>query len=226
MLKLVVASENLVLRNYLNDYFKNKINIEVNIYFIQKLLNHVYYNESDIIIVDINLKDVNGIEITEKLKDHNLNTHVIIYSDKVEDYTKIAAYEAGADDFFTTNDSLKLISKKIEQIDKKLNINSSSNLLHYNKHVIDKNRFVISWKNNDFVLPKKQFPIYEMLCKDPGKIFSRNDIYREIWDSEIPCDNRTLDVHIRSIRKILPNSNILTKRGIGYKVKDLNKKIN
>ena len=145
MLKLVVASENLVLRNYLNDYFKNKINIEVKYLFhSKKLLNHVYYNESDIIIVDINLKDVNGIEITEKLKDHNLNTHVIIYSDKVEDYTKIAAYEAGADDFFTTNDSLKLISKKIEQIDKKLNINSSSNLLHYNKHVIDKNRFVIS----------------------------------------------------------------------------------
>ena len=79
-------------------------------------------------------------------------------------------------------------------------------------------------KNNDFVLPKKQFLIYEMLCKDPGKIFQEMT-YTEIWDSEIPYDNRTLDVHIRSIRKILPNSNILTKRGIGYKVKDLLKQL-
>ena len=167
-------------------------------------------------IVDIDLNDINGIELFQELQKKNITSHKILYSNKHEDYIEVAAYDSGVDDFVTDKIKKHVLQKKIIQIYSRLQKNKE--LTYYNSLIIDRAKFIISDKNDDYFLPKKQFLMYALLCENPGNVFSREKIYRSVWGEEMPFNNRTVDVHIRQIRKILPNNNLTTYRGIGYKV--------
>jgi len=179
------------------------------IYYIKK------YNPQ-VIIIDIDLEDINGIELFQTLSDQNIQAYKILFSTKHEQYIELAAYDAGVDYFLTEIVSDEVFQKKIIQVYD--GILDKKNRISYNSLIIDTSRFQIISSDKHYELPKKQFLIFALLCEQPGKVFTREEIYEKIWSSRISKNNRTVDVHIREIRKSLPNNNIKTFRGVGYKV--------
>jgi len=207
------------------EFLSSNINKEINCRIIIKnrgaeIIDYITKELPDVIIVDINLDQTDGIQLFQKIKKKNLKIHKVLYSNKYENYIKIAAYESGVDDFITDKITSEVFRKKIKQIYERLNFNLN-NELQYKSLIIDKAKFQILYENKKYILPKKQFLIYSLLCTRPGEIFTRDDIYKHVWETEMPDNNRTVDVHIRQIRKTLPQNNIITFRGIGYKVENL-----
>tara|TARA_B100001540_G_C15595905_1_gene546276 strand:+ start:17 stop:685 length:669 start_codon:yes stop_codon:yes gene_type:complete len=207
------------------EFLSSNINKEINCRIIIKnrgaeIIDYITKELPDVIIVDINLDQTDGIQLFQKIKKKNLKIHKVLYSNKHENYIKIAAYESGVDDFITDKITSEVFRKKIKQIYERLNFNLN-NELQYKSLIIDKAKFQILYENKKYILPKKQFLIYSLLCTRPGEIFTRDDIYKHVWETEMPDNNRTVDVHIRQIRKTLPQNNIITFRGIGYKVENL-----
>ena len=217
MINTLIISSNNQLVDYLEDIINSSIKTKIttcnNGY---ESLTYIQENKPDLMIVDIDLNDINGIELFQELQKKNITCHKILYSNKHEDYIEVAAYDSGVDDFVTDKIKKHVLQKKIIQIYSRLQKNKQ--LTYYNSLIIDRAKFIISDKNDDYFLPKKQFLMYALLCENPGNVFSREKIYRSVWGEEMPFNNRTVDVHIRQIRKILPNNNLTTYRGIGYKV--------
>ncbi len=185
-------------------------------------LNFINQKELELIIADINLNDLNGIEFfSNNLRIDNTTTHKILVSDKHEDYIKAAAYDVGVDDFISDQISPSVLQKKIIQIFNRLNRNNRERI-YYKSLVIDKSKFIITNEKQKYILPKKQFLIYALLCAKPGQVFSRDEIYYNVWKENMPRNNRSVDVHIREIRKSIPQNNLKTFRGIGYMVESAN----
>ncbi len=182
-------------------------------------INYIENYTPSVIIIDIDLDDMNGIELFEKLSAKNTPAFKILYLTKHEDYIKLAAYDAGVDYIFSDLISEKVFQKKLIQVYNR--INNIQNVIYYNSLIIDTSKFQIDFLGKTYVLPKKQFLIFALLCDQPGKIYTREEIYERIWQSHKPKNKRTIDVHIREIRKIIPNNNIKTYRGVGYKVAEL-----
>ena len=182
-------------------------------------INYIENYTPSVIIIDIDLNDINGIEIFEKLCAKNIQAFKILYLTKHEDYIKLAAYDAGVDYILTDLISEKVFQKKLIQVYNR--INNNQDIISYNSLIIDTSKFQINFLDKTYVLPKKQFLIFALLCNKPGTVFTREEIYERIWQSKKAENNRTVDVHIREIRKMIPNNNIKTFRGVGYKVAQL-----
>jgi len=225
MLNILITSNNILLIDYLKKNILESLEGTPHKLIIktkpEEALGVFDTKEVAITIADINLVDINGIEFFYQLNNKNTNTHKIIFSDKYEDYIKSAAYDVGVDDFITDQITSAVLQKKITQIFNRLKkVNGKQ--IYYNSLIIDKAKFLITHEEKRFTLPKKQFLIYALLCTSPGEVFTRDEIYNEVWNEEMPNNNRTVDVHIRQIRKIIPKNNIKTFRGIGYKVDVMN----
>ena len=216
MIETVIVSDNTNLIEYLKtnvaDSVITKIKTFSNGY---ESINYIENYTPSVIIIDIDLDDINGIEIFEKLSAKNIQAFKILYLTKHEDYIKLAAYDAGVDYILTDLISEKVFQKKLIQVYNRIN---NQDIIFYNSLIIDKSKFQINFLDKTYVLPKKQFLIFALLCNKPGTVYTREEIYKRIWQSKKAENNRTVDVHIREIRKIIPNNNIKTLRGVGYKV--------
>tara|TARA_B100001758_G_C18375906_1_gene594271 strand:- start:404 stop:1087 length:684 start_codon:yes stop_codon:yes gene_type:complete len=224
MFNILITSNNPILLNILKTNILDALQDFSAKIIIKKssisALNYLEKNDVQITIADINLYDINGIDFFYKLNAKNKITHKILVSDKHEDYIKVAAYDVGVDDIINHKITSVVLKKKITQIFNRL-IKTNGKQIYYNSLIIDKSKFLISYKDQQYNLPKKQFLIYALLCEKPGEIFARDEIYSNVWRQEMPADNRTVDVHIRQIRKSIPKNNIKTFRGIGYKVEEI-----
>ena len=220
MLETVIVSNKTNLIEYLKtnvaDSIITKIKTFSNGY---ESIDYIENYTPSFIIIDIDLDDINGIEIFEKLSAKNNTAFKILYLTKHEDYIKLAAYDAGVDYILTDLISEKVFQKKLIQVYNR--INNNQNIIYYNSLIIDTSKFQINFLDKTFVLPKKQFLIFALLCNMPGTVYTREEIYEKIWKKKKPKNNRTVDVHIREIRKMIPNNNISTYRGVGYKVAQL-----
>ena len=218
MIETVIISNKKNVTEYLKTNVENSVNTIIKIFSsgfdsIKYIEN---YNPS-VIISDIDLDDTNGIEIFEELSKKNIKSYKILYLNKYEDYIKLAAYDAGVDYIHVDKISAKVFQKKLIQVYNRIN-NNNHNIITYNSLIIDKSKFQIDSFEKTFLLPKKQFLIFALLCQQPGKVYTREEIYEKIWKEKKRKNNRTVDVHIREIRKAIPNNNIKTLKGLGYKV--------
>tara|TARA_B100001778_G_C18527325_1_gene601852 strand:+ start:553 stop:1239 length:687 start_codon:yes stop_codon:yes gene_type:complete len=228
MFKILIASKNSSLIDDLKTNILDALR-EIQIELIIKTsaseaLSYFNTKKTELTIVDVNLDDINGIEFFQRIHTKNtITTHKILLSNKYEDYIKAAAYDAGVDDFITDPITPAVFQKKIKQIFNRLKKdNGNGRLIHYNSLIIDKSKFLITYGDKKYILPRKQFLIFYLLCTNPGEVFTRDIIYKKVWEEEMPSNNRTVDVHIRQIRKIIPKNNVKTYRGIGYKVETIN----
>lgn len=183
-------------------------------------LNIIKSHKPDLVLLDIMLPDVDGIEVCQEIRaSGDQDLIIVMLSARDENYTKNAAYAAGCNAYITKPISPKLLINKIKGL---LNIKyAKSNLKGISligQYTINHQSHLITYKQTQVLLPKKQFKIFCLLTTKPGKIFSREEIYQKIWGSKVFVGGRTIDVHIRNIRAKLGQESILTVKGVGYKV--------
>ena len=181
----------------------------------------------DIILLDVMMPEMDGIEACVELKKISSlsNTRIIFLSARGEDFTQIAAFDAGADDYVTKPVKPKILIKKISSISKRINNNTLSDILDLGEIKIDKESYLITINKEDISLPRKEFELLYLLASKPGKVFSRDEIMHKVWGSQVIVGDRTIDVHIRKLREKIGEQYIKTIKGVGYKFKiDVKKK--
>lgn len=175
----------------------------------------------DLILLDIMLPDTDGIEVCQILREKQIFSIIVMLSARNENYTQKAAFSAGCNAFFNKPISPNLLLAKITGL---LNITYDNSdfkkISTVGNYIINHQNHIITYNKEEFFLPKKQFDIFSLLATKPGKIFSREEIYKKIWGKNIYVSGRTIDVHIRSIREKLGQNSILTVKAVGYKVID------
>ncbi len=179
----------------------------------------------DIIVLDIMMDGMDGIQVCEKIKEiGKINDSLIMFlSARGEDYTQIAGFDAGADDFVTKPINPKVLIKRIDALlkrgrtsDQNDNKNISSEIQIGNL-IINREQYKIIFKEKSINLPRKEFNLLELLSSKPDKVFTREEIFDIVWGDTF-VGERTIDVHIRKLREKLGEESILTIKGIGYKI--------
>ena len=175
----------------------------------------------DLIILDVMMPGMDGIQVCEKLRSKNKfnNTIIMFLSARGEDFTHIAAYDAGADDFVNKPLKPRLLISKVKSLLRRTNKNNnvSSMKLNFKGLIIDKEEYTVKIKGEKLILPRKEFELLFMLSSNTGKVIKREEIMNQIWGEDVIVGDRTIDVHIRKLRKKIGSNFIKTIKGIGYK---------
>lgn len=178
-----------------------------------------------LIILDVMMPEMDGIVACEELrKIPSLNNTLIAFlTARGEDYSQIAGFEAGADDYITKPVRPKVLISRVKALLKRTGeatvaaVVEDSNTINIGNLVIDKERYLICIEDNEMVLPRKEFELLSLLVSKAGKVFTREEIYSSVWGENVVVGDRTIDVHIRKLREKIGNEHIKTLKGIGYK---------
>lgn len=173
----------------------------------------------DLILLDVMLPDMDGIEACETIrKNEELNNTIIAFlTARSEDYSEIAGFQAGADDYITKPIRPKVLLTRIQSLLKRSSAQSqATQIVQYEEITIDKEKFLATMSGKTLNLPNKEFRILEVLISKPEHVFSREEIYSLVWGNEIVVGDRTIDVHIRKLREKLGEKYIYTLKGVGY----------
>jgi len=177
-----------------------------------------------LILLDVMMPEMDGIELCEKLrKIPKLNRAIIAFlTARGEDYSQIAGFEAGADDYITKPIKPKLLVSRVNALLKRSHSQSdiekgNEKIIEYKEILIDKEQYTLFVAGNIKTIPKKEFEMLFLLMSQPGKVFSREQIYQKVWGTDVIVGDRTIDVHIRKLREIIGDDKIQTIKGIGYK---------
>jgi two-component system alkaline phosphatase synthesis response regulator PhoP len=182
-------------------------------------------NLPHLIILDVMMPGMDGIETCEEIKKQPTlkNCLVAFLTARGEDYSQIAGFDAGADDYITKPIKPKVLVSRARALLKRFNITdgeskaSDSGIIRFGSLAIDKERYVVTVSDQEMVLPKKEFELLLLLVSKPDKVFTRDDIYNSIWGDSIIVGDRTIDVHIRKLREKIGQDMIRTIKGVGYK---------
>jgi len=164
---------------------------------------------------------MDGIEACRQIKllPESKNTFVVFLTARSEEYSEIAGFEAGADDYINKPVKPRVLLSRIKAILKRgKNPDYEQTLLTIGDLVIDRSSYSVTVKNNKLVLPKKEFDLLFLLATKPGKVFTREKILSEVWGDDVFVVDRTIDVHIRKIREKIGEKLISTIKGVGYKM--------
>ena len=174
----------------------------------------------DIILLDIMMPEMDGIKACTQIKTipKLFDTIIIFLSARSEDFTQIAAFDAGGDDYITKPVRPKILLKKIESILKRLkSVNNDKSTIELKNIIINRMEYKVVKDGVDIVLPRKEFELFYLLASKPGNVFTRYDIMNKVWGSNVIVGDRTIDVHIRKLREKVGNSYFKTIKGVGYK---------
>jgi len=181
-----------------------------------------------LIILDVMMPEMDGIAACEEIRKNPLlkNTVIAFLTALGEDYSQIAGFEAGADDYITKPIRPKVLVSRVKALLKRTGaatvaaVPADTNMLTIGNLVIDKERYLIKMGTEEMVLPRKEFELLSLLVSKPGKVFTREEIYYTVWGDNVVVGDRTIDVHIRKLREKIGNDHIKTLKGIGYKFVD------
>ena len=174
----------------------------------------------DLVVLDIMMPGMDGVEVCQELRRTPGMEHTLIafLTARTEDYSQIAGFEAGADDYITKPVRPKVFVTKIKALLKRSRQASSpGRVLEANGIRIDLDRINVNNGKEDLQLPKKEFELLALLMSKPGKVFRRDEIYSHIWGDDLFVGDRTIDVHIRKLREKIGDDRIGTVKGIGYR---------
>jgi two-component system alkaline phosphatase synthesis response regulator PhoP len=172
-----------------------------------------------LILMDVMMPRMDGIEACQVIrKDLNISQPIIAFlTSRAEDYSQIAGFEAGADDYITKPVRPRLLISKVESLLRRLNrANQDPGLKSNPKITIDREKFMVDIEGKSMLLPKKEFELLELLASRPGKVYSREQILTIVWGNDTVVGERTIDVHIRKLREKLGDDYIRTIKGVGY----------
>ena len=180
------------------------------------------YNISpNLIIMDVMMPSMDGIEACEKLRsDEKFNDTIIMFlTARGEDYSHVAAYDAGADDYVTKPVKPKVLVSKVKGLLRRLKkvIAQDINEIVFDDIKIDREKYKVYISDNVLNLPRKEFELLYLLASKPDKVYKREKIMETIWGSEVVVGDRTIDVHIRKLREKVGDKYFKTVKGVGYK---------
>ena len=174
----------------------------------------------DLILLDIMMPGQDGVETCRQLREVKSlsNTFILFLTARVEEYSEIAAFDSGADDYLTKPIKPRALMSRINAIfrrsKKEVDVDEK---ITAGDLVIDRQSYVVTQKDREFTLPKKEFELLFFLAQHPGKVFSRDDLLINIWGTDVFVLARTVDVHIRKVREKIGDGYISTIKGVGYK---------
>lgn len=175
----------------------------------------------DLILLDVMMPEMDGMETCTKIRDNkDLSDTVIAFlTARGEDYSQIAGFNAGADDYITKPIKPKVLISRLKALLRRSPAASTvSSVVQANGSLkIDRERYVVIKSGKEMSLPKKEFELLNLLVSKPGKVFTRDVILSDIWGHDIVVGNRTIDVHIRKLREKIGDDLIQTVKGVGYK---------
>ncbi len=174
----------------------------------------------DLILLDIMMPQMDGIEACEKIRQIKGFEKVLIvfFTARGEDYSQVAGFDAGADDYITKPIKPKVLLSKVKGLLRRVAGDEAENdQVKVGNIIIDRDEYMIIKEGRKFSLPRKEFELFSLLASKPGKVFKRDDILDKVWGSEVVVGGRTIDVHIRKLREKIGERNFKTVKGVGYK---------
>ena len=174
----------------------------------------------EIILLDIMMPEMDGIEACTQIKSlpSLKKTMIIFLSARSEDFTQIAAFDAGGDDYISKPVKPKILLSKIRSVVKRIHLSVNENTrIELGNIVIDRNEYLVKIDNNNIKLPRKEFELFFLLASKPRKVFTRDEIMSKVWGINVVVGDRTIDVHIRKLREKIGDLRFKTVKGVGYK---------
>ena len=172
-----------------------------------------------LIIMDVMMPKMDGIEACEKIRNiPELSETVITFlTARGEDYSQMAGFEAGADDYITKPIKPKVLVSKVKALLRRFKEEEEDEKIKLGNLTINREEYKIILGKKEMVLPRKEFELLTLLASKPGKVFKREDILDSIWGNEVIVGGRTIDVHIRKLREKIGDDKFKTVKGVGYK---------
>ena len=188
----------------------------------EQTINEIYKSHPDVILLDLNIENSDGIELCYQLKTENaLNSYIVLFTDHQEEYIQVEAFKAGADDYIIKPINPRVLLKRIKALLKRKLLNPKTEkpkILSYNNLKIDRESYLVYSDGEKISLPRKEFEMLFLLINKPQKVFSREEIFQKIWKENVTTNPRIIDVHIRKIREKLGENIIKTIKGVGYQL--------
>lgn len=177
----------------------------------------------DLIILDVMMPELDGIETCRELRSipSLRNTLIAFLTARNEDYSQIAGFDAGADDYISKPIKPRVLLSRINALLRRNNPLSSAQVFETSSGlVIDRDRYVVELAGKEMSLPKKEFELLALLASKPGHVFTRENILSTVWGDQVVVGDRTIDVHIRKLREKIGDDAIRTVKGVGYKFEE------
>ena len=174
--------------------------------------------EPHLIILDVMMPEMDGIEACEIIRNTQKikNTLITFLSARGEDYSQIAGFNAGADDYITKPIKPKILLSKVKSLLRRISIDQAE-IIEIGNLIIDRSRYKVSHEGKEINLPRKEFELLYLLASKPGKVFKRDYILESVWGRDVVVGDRTIDVHIRKLREKIGDNFFKTVKGVGYK---------
>ena len=174
-----------------------------------------------LIILDVMMPEMDGIEACEHIRNiPELNDTIITFlTARNEDYSQVAGFDAGADDYIAKPIKPKVLVSKVKALLRRLKEDevSSNNIVKIGDLTIDRDAYKIILRGKELILPRKEFELLSLLASKSGKVFKRDEILDKVWGNEVVVGGRTIDVHIRKLREKIGDESFKTVKGVGYK---------
>ncbi len=182
-------------------------------------------NRPHLILMDVMMPEMDGIEACEKIKEMPdlKNTIIAFLTARSEDYSQIAGFDAGGDDYISKPIKPKVLISRIKALLKRYRADETpeskaiDNIIEKGELKIDVERYMVYKGGEEIILPKKEFTLLLLLVSKPHKVFMREEIFSKVWGDDIIVGDRTIDVHIRKLREKIGEDLIQTVKGVGYK---------
>lgn len=174
----------------------------------------------DVVLLDIMMPQMDGVETCRQLRAMTdlVNTFIVFLTARSEEYSEVAAFDVGADDYITKPIKPRALMSRINALFRRDSKGKApATLIAMGELVIDRSSYTIKVKSKEINLPKKEFELLFFLAQNPNKVFSRDDLLQNIWGSDVYVLARTVDVHIRKVREKIGDDYITTVKGVGYK---------
>lgn len=173
-----------------------------------------------LIILDVMMPEMDGIEACEQIRKIPELSNVIItfLTARGEDYSQVAGFDAGADDYITKPIKPKVLLSKVKALLRRLKEEEEAATINKVGDIeINRDEYKIVQKGKEIILPRKEFELLSLLASRPGKVFKREEILDKVWGNEVIVGGRTIDVHIRKLREKIGDDHFKTVKGVGYK---------
>ncbi|MET7029849.1 response regulator transcription factor [Sediminicola luteus] len=174
-----------------------------------------------LIIMDVMMPEMDGIEACGIIRNTKGLENIIItfLTARGEDYSQVAGFDAGADDYITKPIKPKVLVSKVKALLRRLKdeADGSEEITKVGSIVINREEYKIVNKGQEIILPKKEFELLALLASKPSKVFKREVILDKVWGNEVVVGGRTIDVHIRKLREKIGDEHFKTVKGVGYK---------
>jgi two-component system alkaline phosphatase synthesis response regulator PhoP len=177
-------------------------------------------HKPDLIMLDIMMPGKSGLEVCKILRSKKEfdNTIIIFLTALNDDSTEIKGLEMGGDDYINKPISPRVLKSRVNALFRRI-VKEAGNALQIGDLSIDRERYIVTLRNEETTLARKEFELLALLASKPAKVFLRNEILSKVWGSDVIVGDRTIDVHIRKIRQKLGDDCIATVKGVGYKFK-------